>query len=72
MAFQIVLNLIIAFVWMFLNNAWNGVGFLIGYLLGLLLIGDAQILPPTLLCCASLGHLQTDYSAIQGTGASQH
>lgn len=42
MAFQIVLNLIIAFVWMFLNNAWNGVGFLIGYLLGLLLIGGLR------------------------------
>ncbi|MFK0521400.1 Na+/H+ antiporter subunit E [Paenibacillus illinoisensis] len=42
MAFQIILNLIIAFVWMFLNNAWNGVGFLIGYLLGLLLIGSMR------------------------------
>ncbi|MGC5771765.1 Na+/H+ antiporter subunit E [Paenibacillus pabuli] len=42
MAFQIVLNLIIAFVWMFLNNAWNGVGFLTGYLLGLLLIGGMR------------------------------
>ncbi|RAW16723.1 MULTISPECIES: Na+/H+ antiporter subunit E [Paenibacillus] len=42
MAFQIVLNLIIAFVWMFLNNAWNGVGFLTGFLLGLLLIGSMR------------------------------
>ncbi|MEO2203786.1 Na+/H+ antiporter subunit E [Paenibacillus pabuli] len=42
MAFQIILNLIIAFVWMFLNNSWNGVGFLIGYLLGLLLIGSMR------------------------------
>lgn len=42
MAFQIILNLIIAFVWMFLNNTWNGVGFLIGYLLGLLLIGSMR------------------------------
>ncbi|CAM3156621.1 Na+/H+ antiporter subunit E [Paenibacillus taichungensis] len=42
MAFQIVLNLIIGFVWMFLNNAWNGVGFLTGYLLGLLLIGSMR------------------------------
>ncbi|SDK05670.1 multisubunit sodium/proton antiporter, MrpE subunit [Paenibacillus sp. OK060] len=42
MAFQIVLNLIIAFVWMFLNNEWNGVGFLTGYLLGLLLIGSMR------------------------------
>ncbi|MCM3172562.1 Na+/H+ antiporter subunit E [Paenibacillus sp. MER 99-2] len=42
MAFQIILNLIIAFVWMFLNNAWNGVGFITGYLLGLLLIGGMR------------------------------
>ncbi|SEA37452.1 MULTISPECIES: Na+/H+ antiporter subunit E [unclassified Paenibacillus] len=42
MAFQIVLNLIIGFVWMFLNNEWNGVGFLTGYLLGLLLIGSMR------------------------------
>ena len=42
MAFQIVLNLIITFVWMFLNNAWNGVGFLTGFLLGLLLIGSMR------------------------------
>ncbi|MBU5351290.1 Na+/H+ antiporter subunit E [Paenibacillus silvae] len=42
MAFQIVLNLIIAFVWMFLNNSWNGIGFLIGYMLGLLLIGSMR------------------------------
>ncbi|MBR2564816.1 MAG: Na+/H+ antiporter subunit E [Paenibacillus sp.] len=39
MAFQIVLNLIIAFVWMFLNTTWNGISFLTGYILGLLLIG---------------------------------
>ena len=42
MAFQIVLNLIIAFVWMFLNNAWNGIGFLVGFMLGLLLIGGMR------------------------------
>jgi len=42
LAFQIVLNLIIAFVWMFLNNSWSGVGFLAGYLLGLLLIGSMR------------------------------
>ena len=38
MAFQIVLNLIISFVWMFLNGAWTTLGFLSGYILGLLLI----------------------------------
>lgn len=54
MAFQIVLNLIIAFVWMFLNNAWNGVGFLIGYLLGLLLIGGcADSSPSASILCES-------------------
>ncbi len=36
MALQIILNLIIAFVWMFLNNAWNSVSFASGYLIGLL------------------------------------
>lgn len=35
MAFQIILNLIIAFVWMFLNNEWDFSSFLTGYLLGL-------------------------------------
>lgn len=38
MAFQIVLNLIIALVWMFLNNDWSSTGFIIGFLVGLLFI----------------------------------
>ncbi|CAM3798771.1 Na+/H+ antiporter subunit E [Marinicrinis lubricantis] len=35
MAFQILINMIIAFVWMFLNNSWNPVHFMMGYALGL-------------------------------------
>lgn len=38
MPFQILLNLGIAFVWMFLHNSWDVVTFFIGYLLGLGLI----------------------------------
>lgn len=34
MAFQILLNLMIAFLWMFLNNDWTASGFIIGYALG--------------------------------------
>lgn len=34
MAFQILLNLMIAFLWMFLNNDWTASGFIIGYVLG--------------------------------------
>jgi multicomponent Na+:H+ antiporter subunit E len=35
---QILLNLIIAFVWMFLQNSWNAVTLLSGYLIGLALL----------------------------------
>ncbi|MGO4887272.1 Na+/H+ antiporter subunit E [Anaerobacillus sp. MEB173] len=35
MAYQIIINLVIAFVWMFLQNSWDSVTFLLGYLLGL-------------------------------------
>lgn len=38
MAFQIILNLLIALVWMSLNTTWNPLNFLIGYIIGLLLI----------------------------------
>jgi multicomponent Na+:H+ antiporter subunit E len=38
LAFQIVLNLAIAFIWMFLNDNWGIAGFMIGYLLGLIFI----------------------------------
>ena len=36
MAFQILLNFILAFVWMFLSSRYSLSGFIIGYLLGLL------------------------------------
>jgi multicomponent Na+:H+ antiporter subunit E len=38
MAFQILLNVFLAFVWMFLTVSFNGASFLIGYLIGLLII----------------------------------
>lgn len=34
-ALQILLNLVIAFVWMFLHDAWNLLTFILGYLLGM-------------------------------------
>ncbi|NHN33229.1 Na+/H+ antiporter subunit E [Paenibacillus agricola] len=39
MALQILLNLIIAFVWMFLYNDWAAPRFAMGYLLGIICIG---------------------------------
>ncbi|WP_042223388.1 Na+/H+ antiporter subunit E [Oceanobacillus manasiensis] len=38
MAFQIVINLIIAFLWMFLSESYSAPSFIAGYLLGLLLL----------------------------------
>ncbi|WP_044893968.1 Na+/H+ antiporter subunit E [Bacillus alveayuensis] len=38
MAFQILLNVFLAFVWMFLTVSFDGASFLIGYLIGLLII----------------------------------
>jgi len=38
MGYQILLNLVIAFVWMFLYNEWSPQRFLLGYLIGLTLI----------------------------------
>lgn len=38
MPFQILINLMVAFVWMFLNNNWSASGFIIGYLIGLALL----------------------------------
>jgi multicomponent Na+:H+ antiporter subunit E len=38
MPIQILLNLVIAFVWMFFQNTWDGGTFIIGYLVGLGLI----------------------------------
>ncbi|SFF49850.1 multicomponent Na+:H+ antiporter subunit E [Paenibacillus algorifonticola] len=39
MAIQLLLNLIIAFVWMFLYNDWSTPRFTVGYLIGILSIG---------------------------------
>jgi multicomponent Na+:H+ antiporter subunit E len=38
MPFQILLNLVIAFVWMFLNDHWGPVSLFMGYVIGLGLI----------------------------------
>ncbi|MDQ0163906.1 Na+/H+ antiporter subunit E [Bacillus alveayuensis] len=38
MAFQILLNGFVAFIWMFLQNDYSGSSFFIGYVLGLLII----------------------------------
>ncbi|MFD2630904.1 Na+/H+ antiporter subunit E [Oceanobacillus kapialis] len=38
MAFQIVINLIIAFLWMFLSESYSAPSFIAGYLLGILLL----------------------------------
>lgn len=38
MGHQILLNIIIAVVWMFLNNNWSSQQFIVGYLIGILLI----------------------------------
>ncbi|KTD86226.1 Na+/H+ antiporter subunit E [Paenibacillus etheri] len=38
MAFQLLLNFMIAFLWMFLQNDWTGPRFVIGFLLGILIL----------------------------------
>ncbi|WP_227934879.1 Na+/H+ antiporter subunit E [Alkalihalobacillus deserti] len=38
MAFQLLLNLIIAFTWMFLYSAWDLPSFIIGFLVGMLIL----------------------------------
>lgn len=38
MAYQLLINLLIAFLWMFLHNDWSGSRFTIGFLLGMLLL----------------------------------
>ncbi|CAM3621466.1 MULTISPECIES: Na+/H+ antiporter subunit E [Saccharibacillus] len=38
MPFQILLNLMIAFVWMMLNGNWTFSGFIVGYVLGILIL----------------------------------
>lgn len=39
MAIQILLNLMLAFIWMFLQNDWTLGGMIVGYVLGLLIVG---------------------------------
>ncbi|GAA0136495.1 Na+/H+ antiporter subunit E [Paenibacillus sp. YSY-4.3] len=39
MALQILLNFLIAVIWMFLNNDWSVSGLVVGYAIGLILIG---------------------------------
>lgn len=38
MAWQLILNLIVAVVWVFLNNSWTGVTFVTGYIIGFVLL----------------------------------
>ncbi|WLR41259.1 Na+/H+ antiporter subunit E [Bacillus carboniphilus] len=38
MAFQILINFVIALTWMFLNNHYSGISFIVGYLIGLFII----------------------------------
>lgn len=38
MAFQILLNVILAFIWMFLTVSFDGASFLVGYMIGLFII----------------------------------
>lgn len=38
MAFQILLNLVLAFIWMFLKDAYDPVTFFVGYFFGLLIL----------------------------------
>ncbi|RXT08739.1 Na+/H+ antiporter subunit E [Ammoniphilus sp. CFH 90114] len=38
MAVQVLLNFLLAFIWMFLNQSWDPVTFILGYIIGLGLI----------------------------------
>ncbi len=38
MPFQISINFLIAFIWMFLNNSWDGATFIIGFIIGLAIL----------------------------------
>ncbi|WP_332690783.1 Na+/H+ antiporter subunit E [Halalkalibacter lacteus] len=38
MAYQILLNIFIAFIWAFLQNSYTGVDFLVGYVIGILIL----------------------------------
>lgn len=38
MAFQLLLNFMIAFMWMFLHNDWTGPRFIVGFLMGVVVL----------------------------------
>lgn len=38
MAFQILLNIVIALIWMFLSNSFSGVDFIVGYVIGIFIL----------------------------------
>ncbi|ARK29282.1 Na+/H+ antiporter subunit E [Halalkalibacter krulwichiae] len=38
MAYQILLNIVIALIWAFLQNSYTGVDFLVGYVIGILIL----------------------------------
>lgn len=38
MAFQILLNIVIALIWVFLKNSYTGVDFLVGYVIGIIIL----------------------------------
>ena len=48
MAFQLLLNFMIAFLWMFLHNDWTGPRFVIGFLIGILILLGMRRLWPRL------------------------
>ena len=47
MAFQILINLFMAIIWMFLNSDWSPVSFVIGYFIGILLLFVLRRFLPT-------------------------
>lgn len=47
MTTQILINLLIAFIWMLLNESWNVVIFAVGYLIGFLIILSMRRFFPT-------------------------
>lgn len=38
MPFQLLINFLIAFIWMFLSNSFDGVSFIVGYIIGLAIL----------------------------------
>lgn len=47
MSFQLLLNIFLAFLWMLLRNTWSGLDFLVGYLVGLVLVFGMRRFYPT-------------------------